>query len=76
MAEYDLYLGGVLRRLRKMTENISFEPEPSEYKIIERVASDRYVRTYFMLSPYLESSLEGLNYSLSLQDNSKECKHL
>jgi hypothetical protein len=41
VAEYDVCLVGVLERLRKMTENMSFEPEPSEYETSYRVGTDR-----------------------------------
>jgi hypothetical protein len=47
VAEYDVYLGGVLERLRKTMENVSFEPGPSKYETIYRVGSDRYIRTLF-----------------------------
>jgi hypothetical protein len=47
VAEYDVCLGGVLERLRKTTESMSFEPGPSEYETSYRVDSDRYIRTIF-----------------------------
>jgi len=47
VVKYDVYLGGVLERLRETTENMYFEPGPSEYETSYRVGSGRYTRTIF-----------------------------
>jgi len=47
VAEYGVYLAGVLERLREKTENMSLEPGPSEYETSYRAGSDQYIRTIF-----------------------------
>lgn len=59
MAEYDVCLGGVLERLRKTTENMSFEPGSSEYETSYRVGSDRYSKTIFNLKSSYREFLRG-----------------
>jgi hypothetical protein len=57
VAEYDIYLGGVLERLRKTTENVFFNPGLRNTKQAIELVATATLGPYLILNPNVGSSL-------------------
>jgi hypothetical protein len=67
VADYDVYLGGVLERLRKRRKTRLLNPGLRNTKQVIELVATATLGPYLILSLHVGSSLEGLRYLLPLQ---------